>query len=107
MKIKIGMFEFEGSQVEFDQLVKSGLLDKCLSPVKIDPKKIDPKKIGNEDLWKILSSGEKSEKSNMDFYKPQPGPWPRIDPAELGIDTLKAKEAYLLSEIQGQNIESN
>lgn len=102
MKIKIGMFEFEGSQVEFDQIVKSGLLDKCLSPVKIEPKKF-----GNDDLWKILSSGEKSEKSNMGPYKPQIAPWPRIDPAELGIDTLKAKEAYLLSETQGQNIESN
>ena len=102
MKIKIGLFEFEGSQVEFDQIVKSGLLDKCLSPVKIDLKKM-----GNEELWKDILLREKSENPNVDLYKPQTAQWPRIDPAELGIDTLKAKEAYLLSETQRQNTEAD
>lgn len=102
MKIKIGLFEFEGSQVEFDQIVKSGLLDKCLGQVKIEPKKM-----GNEDSWKDILLREKHENPNVDLYRPQPAQWPRIDPVELGIDTLKAKEAYILSEDQRQTTDDN
>lgn len=102
MKIKIGMFEFEGSQVEFDQIVKSGLLEKFLYSVKIEPKKT-----GDRDFLKDVLFGEKQENPNVDLYRPQPAQWPRIDPAELGIDTLKAKEAYLLSEDQRQATDGN
>lgn len=98
MKIKIGMFEFEGSQVEFDQIVKSGLLDKCLGPDKIGPEK---KKIGNEDIWKDLEKiGEKHKDSIVALYGCQ-------IPVELGIDTLKAKEAYILPEDQRQTTDDN
>lgn len=102
MKIKMGTFEFEGSQVEFDQIVKSGLLEMFLYSAKIGPKKT-----GDRDFLKDVLFGEKQENPNVDLYKPQTAPWPRIDPAELGIDTLKAKTAYLLSESQSQNTDGN
>lgn len=97
MKIKCGIFEFEGSQVEFDQIVKSGLLDKCFWPLKIEPKKI-----GNEDHLKELSQEECEDTNflNLFYRSDKITEWPKIDPAELGIDTLKAKTAYLLSEDQ-------
>lgn len=98
MKIKCGIFEFEGSQVEFDQIVKSGLLDKCFWPVKIEPKKI-----GNEDHLKELLHEECEDLNFLNLYRHKITEWPKMDPAELGIDTLKAKTAYLLSEDQRQS----
>lgn len=95
MKIKCGIFEFEGSQVEFDQIVKSGLLDKCFWPLKIEPKKI-----GNEDHLKELFQEACEDVNFLNLYRHKITEWPKIDPAELGIDTLKAKTAYLLSEDQ-------
>lgn len=75
MKIKCGMFEFEGSQVEFDQIVKSGLLDKCFWPLKIEPKKI------NEDLLKELLHEECEDPSFLNLYRHKITEWPKIDPA--------------------------
>lgn len=105
MKIKIGMFEFDGSPEDFDQIVKSGALKKCLGPTKIGPEK----KIGNEDLWKDLERiGEKHKDSFVALYGCQISPpWPKIDPAELGIDTLQAKEAFVLQEDQRQTTDDN
>lgn len=98
MKIKCGMFEFEGTQVEFDQLVKSGLLDKYFLQVKIEPKKIS-----NGDLSKDLLP-EKCEDTNfLNLYRHKITEWPKMDPAELGIDTLKAKTTCILSENQRQD----
>jgi hypothetical protein len=102
MKIKCGMFEFEGSQVEFDQIVKSGLLDKCFWPLKIEQKKI------NEDHSKELFPEECENTNFLNlFYRQKITEWPKIDPAELGIDTLKAKTAYILSEDQRQDAVDN
>lgn len=98
MKIKIGMFEFDGSPEEFDQIVKSGALKKCLGPDKIRSEK----KIGNEDLWKDLERlGERHKDSIVALYGCQ------IPVVDLGIDTLKSKEAYVLPEDQRQTTDDN
>lgn len=101
MKIKCGMFEFEGSPEEFDQIVKSGALDKCLGPDKIEPSKIEPeKKIGNEDLWKDLERlGERHKDSIVALYGCQ------IPIVDLGADTLKTK--YVLPDDQRQTTDDN
>lgn len=97
MKIKIGMFEFDGSPEEFDKIVKSGALKKCLGPTKIGPEK----KIGNEDLWKDLERiGERHQDSIVALYGCQ-------IPINPGIDTLQAKEAFVLPEDQRQTTDDN
>ena len=102
MKIKCGLFEFEGTPEEFDQIVKSGTFEKCIGPTKIGPN------LGNEDLWKDLEKfGEKHRDSIVALYGCQISQWPKIDPADLGIDTLKAQTAYVLSEDQRQTTDDN